>query len=51
MPFEKEEVQSVTYEAVSRGVFYQVKIDKQFIEKFNDRSLKNSEIKKCAQKE
>ena len=51
IPLGKEEVLSITYEALSRGAFYQVKIDKQLIEKFNDRSLKNSETKKCSQKE
>lgn len=51
MAFGKKEVLSITYEALSRGAFYQVKINKQLIEKFNDRNLKNSETKKCSKNE
>ncbi len=44
-------VQSIVYEASTRGSFFQIKISKDVIEKTKDRSLKEINSKKCSKKD
>ncbi|MEW7289700.1 DUF4377 domain-containing protein [Aquimarina sp. 2304DJ70-9] len=48
---QQENVQSIVYEASTRGSFFQVKINKDVIEKTKDRSLNEINSRKCSKKD
>ncbi|WP_109098834.1 DUF4377 domain-containing protein [Aquimarina sp. AU58] len=47
----QDNIVNIEYQALSRGSFFQIKINKDRIEKTTDRNLKNSDSKKCSKKD
>ncbi len=50
-PIQQQEVSDIVYEASTRGSFFQIKINKDLIQKTKDRSLKEINSKKCSKED